>query len=515
MSRFIRIEGHVGGLADGAYDPIEGQTYQSALNLDVYRNRKTLKPIMPELVEITLPSPANTTNVNFKNYLKGSDGNHYFLGSATISGVASIILYRTSSLVASPSWTQLYAVNGSNTYAGMAEYNNGIVFANGDDLISVDMTSTAASTLGSLPSGTDQFGDIIYHRGLSRIYYVHGASASTLNKVGYYSTADSMNNTKLTIAANEYITNLEEHDIFVLVGVRPKGNSTRSYIGVWNGSGLTLASIIQIGDVGLQAFRNKAGMLYVHTTVFGSSSDEKKNRFYKLPISGSPRLVHEVVGGGGSEVNPNAISLISNQFFTVIDGESATYAGIYSIHAEAGYEEFPTKFRYPPTGTNHTFKCVKDVGELMVVLTTDVTSGTTFRAFFTGATGAQTISNNGVYESNIFPLNGGLKGKIKNIFINHLAIPTSCGFTAYIKQMGHYPFDGSVETPEDYQALDTAQGTGGSTGKTQSTNNAMYTQIMNHPKFRDARYGQLKILWDENLTTNAMTLVWPVIIEVE
>ena len=515
-TKFIPISGFKGGLAASLFDPVEKQTYQSAKDLDVFSYLNILKPVFPKLVNVTPPSqPDGATNINLRNFFKASDGGFYFLGTATIGGSNRIIVWRANNLGSNPSWSVDYntGLGGTNPYYAMTEYEGGLIFGDNSKLQSMNLSTKAVTTLGMLTDSAHRYEDIIYHRGLKKLFFVYGPFGSG-NRIGFYDGTFQEN--KLIIDSAYRITNLEEHGRWVLIGLRHKGNSQRSIILVWDGSSTTIDDIIEIGDVGLQGFRNKSGVLYAHLIVAREAPPpyNVENRLYKILIGGRPSL-EIVLFGGGSSINPNAISLTNNRFYTVLDGEEVFNAGIYSIHSgDKGVAEFVTKIRYPSVGTSHAFKAIKDTGSELVVLTTDNTSGTVERIFGSGVVDSQEMPSTGVYESNAIALNGGLPATLKKIYINHKPIPANCGFTVAVKYYGHYPFDGTVPSEDSYTNLTTSQGSGSTTGKTQSTNNATYTEIpIVNPK--KARYAQIKISFDEVSGTNAPEIVFPILLEVE
>ena len=95
----------------------------------------------------------------------------------------------------------------------------------------------------------------------------------------------------------------------------------------------------------------------------------------------------------------------------------------------------------------------------------------------------------------------------------HKPIPSSCGFTAKIKHIGHYPVGGSVASEDSFASLLTPQGNSVTSGFTQSTNNAAYTIIENNDKFKEARFAQLEIDWDEINSVDAASIMFPIFID--
>lgn len=512
-NKIIIIPGFQGGIADSLYDDLSRQTYQSAQDLAVYDDLKTLMPVYPAFTDVALPtqftSPGDITVVNFKNFIKTSDG-YYFLGTGVVAATTNTILYKAGSLVASPSWTKKAGSNGDNSFCGIAMFKDGLYFQIQNSLKRYgDLSgSQSLTTAGSLSDNTERFGDIIAHKALGRVYFAHGIN--TQYKVGWYD-GTTFTEGALNIGVGLAITNLDQAGNFVLVGVRPVNDSSKSYIIVWNGSAATIEDIIEVGDVGLQGFRNHGGIIEAITTGVPTTTAQFTQRIFRGGLGSDMQLDREIKGLNSNAINANAITVSGNGLFI-----GFANANIYTMNSkDHKIPEFLSDFRsLSPTAQaagNTVIKSIRDTGSEIVVNWTDTTSGSVEHIYVTG--GVQATPSTGVYESNVFPLNGGLPDKIKRIILNHKGIPTSCGFTVQIKQLANYPWGSTVPSLDTYQDLLTPEGSGSSTGKTQSTNNACVTEIAGNELFKECRYAQIKIKFDEVTTTAFASIVFPIIIE--
>ena len=66
---------------------------------------------------------------------------------------------------------------------------------------------------------------------------------------------------------------------------------------------------------------------------------------------------------------------------------------------------------------------------------------------------------------------------------------------------------------DSFTAITTPQGSGSSTGKTQSTDDATYTIIEDLDKFEEVDMAQIQIDFDEVSGLNAAEIIFPILIE--
>jgi len=509
------IPGFSGGLAKSLYEDLSLQTYQSAIDLAVFNDTRILTPVLPAFTDVALPTqfgtPGDLSGVNFRNYINALGGN-YFLGTGVVSSTNYVILYSTGTLDASPSWTKAYGVAGAVSFGGICEYKGSIYFGNGSALIKHTPPSTNA-TAGTLAS-SGKFGDIISHKGLGRVFFAHDTAGDAVySKVGWYD-GSTFTEGVLTLGTGLNITNLDQLGKFVLIGVNPVNNSANSYIIVWDGSSSTIEDIIEIGDRGLHAFKNEGGTILALTNNIPTTASNSTKRIYSGGAGGQMQLKKEIFVNTGSTVySPHGVSVSGNGLYLGLDS-----GGIYNYNSkDSSMPKFLSNFRNlsvsAQAGGNVSIKSLVDTGTAIVCNWIDSTSGIVHKISTTG--GVQATPLTGVYESNIFALNGGLPGKLKRIILNHKAIPASCGFTVQLKQFGNYTWGTSVPTPEIYQDLLTPEGSGSSTGKTQSTDNAFITEITGNELFKTARYAQVKIKFDEAFGTVAPSIIFPLLIETD
>ena len=361
----------------------------------------------------------------------------------------------------------------------------------------VQFTKTITSSL----TGTMTF--LRAHKGLGKIFFIHDSG----RKIGWYDNS-TVTLAALTLDADDVAVGIEPWGRFCKVGVR--GTNGKSRFLIWDGENLTIDDLIPLPDVGLQTFRIIDGETHY---IMGNSTTQAMS--LKYFIDGDLKKDFKLGGSsGGASCNPNAVDVSGGNFLFGFAG--ATYTNYDQViwqygTGQDGYKKILTPFRTRLDGstTDINFLCIKQFADRLVVIFKNG-ANTVFTMEQSGQT--FTVNDDGVYESGLIPLNGGLPDKLSRIIINHEAVLSGCGFTVQIKHVGHYPWGNSVPSADSYQDLITPEGSGSSTGKTQSTDNAVITEIAGNELFKETRYIQLKIKMDEMSGTTPWGLVFPIIL---
>lgn len=493
------IPGFKGGLTSNLYDPLEKQTYQTAKDLDVFNDGQILKPQYSPLTEITLGSMSGVSNFWPKNHIQGSNGTHYFLGTATISAATNTILASISTVSAAPSFTNVYADTGDNNFCAIEEYKTALYFQRNHLLKKFDFSST--TTAGTLGDSAERFGPIRNHKGLGKLFFAHG-SGSNYNKVGHWDNT-TFTEGALVIDSDYTVIGLEELGAFVVVAIRHKSDTQPSKFLIWDGSATTVDDSIDISDTGLQGFK-VIGNLIRFITVNNPPTPvaaQQVIRLYSVYPGGTPILERELYKPSGSTINPNAFDVIGNEFLFAIDT-----IGVYSVGSkEKDIKPFLTDKRIIPSGTNSSIHSVNDTGDNLFICWTDTTSGTVRKISATAITSSYVST--GVYETGRFRLHPYKRGKLSWLRIPHKTLPANC---SYVVKVIHFATNENGNTPESVETFS------GATGHTQNTQNTTYTLIKD---------GQLTFKWCDEIqiqialsgvaSTNAPEIIFPLIMEVE
>lgn len=507
--------GFKGGQANSIYDGVERGKVASARDLQIFNTEKTLKPNVALVNDAGKPA-----NFKPRNVYLASDGKYYFHGEEEIASVNTIMIYSVSALSTSSTYTSVSAIGGSNAGWPIEEFKDYLYWGRGTDLKKYGTLSSGPSVSTSGATITSGVTHLKTHAGLGKLFYVHG----TKQIIGYTSDGTSFTDAALTLEKNDRCVGIEPYGRFMLIGVVDVNSAKKARILVWDGSSTTYDDAIYLSESRLQGFKVVNGSIEaIVLTTTGM-------RIYKFPMGGTagrPAASYDLVSSGVSpSILEPAIETDGDLLYfglASVSDNLATYnrdVGVFAFgNNTPGYPDALNIDRLISTGsTTAGIICIKKFGttltnEVLVVIT--LTANSTFAINHTIGSTSGTLSANGVFESTAFPLKGGYQGKIKRIIINHEAIPTSTGFTVQIKHMGHYPWGTTVPSAESYVDLTTPEGSGSSTGKTQSTNSAFMTEIDGSHLFKDARYAQIKIKFDEILTTAAPTIVFPILIETE
>lgn len=505
--------GFKGGQANSVYDEIERGKFASARDLQIFNTIRTLKPNVALVNDAGIPA-----NFVPRNVYLASDGKYYFLGTNSSSGNTE--LYSVTTLSPSSTYTAVSSIAGSSTSFPIEEFKDSLYWPKSADLKKYGNLSGAPAVSTSAASITTTVDFLKTHAGLGKLFYVHG----TRQIIGYTSDGAAFTDAALTLEKNDRCVGIQPYGRFLFVGVVDVNAAKKARILVWDGSSTTYDDVIYLSEAGMEAFRIVNG--YIEAIMLSG----RHVRIYKFSPGGQPgrpAASYDIVSSG---VTPNILDqALETDGDILYFGLSAVSDNLSTFDRDVGVFAFGNNTpgfadalnidRLISTGsTTAGILCIKKFGntlgaEVFVVIT--LTANSTFAINHTLNTTVGTYSANGVYESGAFALKKGLPGKIKRIIINHEAIPTSTGFTVSLKHLGHYPWGTSVPSAEAYSALTTNDGSGSSTGKTQSTNNAFITEIDKPDFFKTARFAQLKIAFDEILTTAAPTIVFPILVEVE
>ena len=529
-TKFITIPGFKGGLAASLFDPVEKQTYQSAKDLDVFMFDNLLRPTGKFVVPVYNPT---TNNSKFKMVVTASNDVTYFFGTNASN---QLLVYRGAG-VESQNLTLVGTGAGVNTAhqerLWAAELNGYLLFYSNTAFVGRIKLSDHTFAENPYSFSPVKPGPIFTHEGLQKIF-IAGA-----NEVYYFDSTTVGGSTSptlgLTLDSKYNIKSLTSLGRFVLVGASVGGTTYstsefgESKIFVWDGVSSTVDDEIGISDMGLRAIRNVNGRIYV-LSIASPQGEYKKNaiRIYGWSGGGGVELLKELPlnntntfssAPDGLIIRDTAVDVRNGKLFFIPsayeDGNSNGGVGIpqvvYAFGEAPGYKPFLTPYKAIPNLASDEVVYFLRFNKSSLVVAHTLFYWTTFYIHHDLTTD---FSDAGVYESNAIALNGGLPATLKKIYINHKPIPTNCGFTVAVKYYGHYPFDGTVPSEDSYTDLTTSQGSGSTTGKTQSTDNATYTEIpIVNPK--KARYAQIKISFDEVSGTNAPEIVFPILLEVE
>lgn len=105
-------------------------SFQSAVGIDLLVNEPVLRPFPTKITAMTNPTTGGMTNPSMKNSIRASDSKYYMVGSGTISSATNLILFSTSTLAVSPTWTLRHNVAGTPSGA-LKEYKDGLFMAAG------------------------------------------------------------------------------------------------------------------------------------------------------------------------------------------------------------------------------------------------------------------------------------------------------------------------------------------------------------------------------------------------
>ena len=533
MSRIhITIPGFKGGQAQNLYDPVQNQTFQSSRNLKVIGEENMLTPV-PALTSVLPPTHGSDSDFQALNIIEGSDSNYYIIGALTDSSANETGLFSTpvSAFDSDPTWTRKTGDTAvGNTLAPLEEHRSGIYWGRSTELHRwgfSDSTDTSIST-----GLTTALTFLRHNPGTGILHFIHGGG--TL--IGRHNRSDStITLNSLTLTDDDEAVGIEPWGRFNIIGVRNSAKEDRFLI--WDGSASSVDDVLPTKDRGLQAFRISGNTIHYLVSRLTSSVRENLIRYYTLSISGGKRkLVREfklgaVTTGNLTGVEPRAVDFDKDVFtFGFNIGVSSLLDQVIWAYGNGGQEfnDILVPFRTTVDGstTNKRFLVNKHFSAHNIIIWRNDAGTKPYNIEASNLTA--NLTDDGVYETNVFPLNKdypGLPAQIKRIYINHEPLPDSTGFTVAIRHYGQYPWgDSSVVIGADsFTDLITAQGvdTGDSTeGKTQSKNGAAFTEIegkdtASNNAFDVARYGRLRIRFNETNGSTAATIIFPIVVEVE
>jgi hypothetical protein len=517
----ITINGFKGGQAQNLYDPLNKQTFQSARNLKVIGEENILTPL-PVLTAVLPPSNSSDSDFQAFNIIEASDSNYYIIGQHTDSSANEAALFSTPvvSWDSDPTWTRRNADTGSGgVSSALEEHRSGIYYGRNQDLRRWgldDSTDTAISS--GLTTGLTF---LRHNPGTGILHFIHGAG--TL--IGRHSRSDSsLTLASLTLTNDEEAVGIEPWGRFNIVGV--KNNSKQDRFLIWDGSATTIDDVIPTKDRGLQAFRISGNTIHYLVSRPLITGGENLIRYYTLSIGGGkPKLIKEFKLGtvtGAVGVEPRGVDFDKDIFTFGFNGGTYSLLDqlIWAYGSGEGSNDILVPLRTTLDGatTNKRFLVNKHFALHHILIWRNNAGTKPYNIESTALANGANVSDDGVYQTNIFPLNNGLPGQIKRIYINHKPIPTSTGFTVKAKLYGNYPWgDSTVVLAEDtFTRLTTAQGTGNdTTGETQSTDNAAFTEVESPSNLEPARFAELQILFDEVNGSNAASIIFPLLVEVE
>ena len=500
----IIIPGFKGGIANSLFDPLSKQTYQTAKGLDVFMFPNILKPnhdITNDATDKTL------NNIKLNAFIKGSDGKNYFKGFDNSAGTTLTIWdASTGGLGSTTSLTAETTAAGAGGSHGIVEFLAYLWYFESSTVIqNFNFTTIDDAVVASI---SDQ-APIFVHQGLGKMFYTVSAY-----QIGSSADITPTNTAVITFDNAMRVVQMAESGRFVAIGLNHVNGASSSKIAIWDGSSTTIDDLIDLGDTGIQSVVNVNGIIYVLTSTnpFGYGA---KNliRIYKI-VGSQAKMIKELdlqaTTVGAVTINTQAVVALNGKIYFGMIASSATTImtidnGVYAYDTE---QNILTLDRITSDTTAIQITSIGFNGGALVTTWYD---GTNYKISHVISTPA--VSSSGVYQSNAFFLNNGKRGKIKRIKILHKALPASCGFTVKVKHYGHYPSDGSVASADSFTVITTNQGSGSSTGKTQSTDNTTYTIIEDLDKFKEADMAQIEIDFDEVSGINAAEILFPILIE--
>ena len=511
MSKYITINGFKGGQSIDTYDSLQKQSFQKSNNLDVFVDSNVLTPLKQTLMAVTLPAIAGQSDIIVSNSLLASNGKQYFVGSATVSSAMNFTIWSTGTLESGPTWTLEYSVATGGPTTLLEEYKSALYFGWSTNLDR--STLSGVFTRANIGTVTTRIEYLRNHRGLGLLFFAHNSG----HTIGKYDNT-TFTASALVLDADDTVVGIEEMGQWVVIGVRGTGSRRDRFL-IWDGSATTVADVIGLNSIGLQGFKIVNGVItYISLT---SASAANYISLATVTLGGKPEIIKEqqvTLTSGANSIIADAFSSFNDLFLYGLNGVaySDLDLGIFAYGTpKSTISKYHTLWRLVSTGvlTAISIRSIKHNGTTMVVIWTSGSNGSGTQHIDAFGGNLTVAVPTGTYESNIFPLNDGLPGKIKRIVINHKAIPTSTGFTVQIKQYGNYPWGTTVPSADSYQTLFTPEGNSASSGMTQSTNNAMITEIAGNELFKESRFAQIKILFDEVATTLAPSIVFPLLIE--
>ena len=499
----IIIPGFKGGLAKEIFGVPRAQTFQTAKDLDIFTRMRTLGPHLGLGADTT---DKTRNNIKLDSVIKAADGRIYFKGFDEAGGTVLTIWDASTSLGSSTALTAETVASGAGGGFGIVEFLSDLFYYESSTRIQAfDIGGAAVVTNAIAVNNTCP---IFVHEGLKKMFYTVAA-----NQIGGTSTSTISSTALLTFGEDIRPKRMAHWGQFIAIGLNTINNSKNAQIAIWNGSSSTIEDLIDVGDIGLQGIVNLGGHIYIITS--------------SNPAGSAKYSVIRIYRWGGSSVElmweldlkptvSNAVSVDAESIKVYKDnllfGMNALNAGSMTIdngvYAFNHRSKILTLDRIVSDTSDIRITSINVLDGLPVVTWTD---GTNYRINHVPATNAK--SSSGVYKSDIFALNNGKMDKIKRILIVHENLPSSCGFTVKVQHFSHYPVGGSVASADSFTSLVTPQGSGGASGVTQSTDNTGYTIIENHDKFKDARFAQLEIDFDEVSGVNSADIVFPIYID--
>lgn len=641
MSKIIQISGFKGGFTNSKNDYLSRQTFLNAQNLDIFTKARTLTPVT-QFSSYSAPTISGGTDVRFTDIAYSSSP--FVIGTATISSANNIVVWSTSS----SSSTAIFTSGGTGTSASnLVEFKGSTYFGYGTRLMRInttalaftvtiatpgDFTATAHglssgdtvrfSTTGALPTGivadttyyvvgpitADTFavsatrggsainttgsqsgthsittrvqtvssslttcGILRVHAGLGKLFFKNG------DYVGWYD-GTTISLTTLSLNAGDTLPDMRPHGRFMILGVNSAYRMTEFL--TWDGSATSIDDYTPTGDSNLQTFDIVGSEV---RAVFATG-------FYAFTVGSKPEMLYQFP----NDISSCTISTYRDlSVFGVSTGTTGYKQYIWAYGSNSAFDkDVLTPYRTVQQGQTNgvAFVMTKFLGSTLYIIHRNPTSDDTYTIEYYNTSAK---SDDGIYESPVFELNGGLKGKIEKIIFNHEPLGVSSGFTAQIKLLGTQPWGSTIPAGDaftvtiaspavftktghgyvagdvirvqstgllptglspltDYYVISTGltssqfqvstfaggsavntsgsqtgthsidtyvdlitpQGSGSTTGKTQSTDNASFTEV-SAPYMKSATHAQIRVKFDEINSAFTPELIFPILVEVQ
>lgn len=465
--RIIVIPGVKGGLARSIYEPLDRQTYQSAIDIDVYNDRDTIRPQFPSLVDLPLPSASNGGGASgsaFKvfNAFLASSGAWYFQGESTISASVNSCLWNlTGGLSSTPSYSLDSNQSGVSGRYPLDEYKDGLfysekhLFRRWGNLSG----SPSASTIGTLSDTTERFGHFLNHKGLAKIFQTHG-SGGVYNKIGWYDNA-TFTETVLDFGKGYNIVSIDEAGQFVCIGIRAVNDGQRSRYILWDGAAVTVEDSMDLGDTGLVGLRVVNGVITLVTYNSDQTITKSKLRVMEAIPGYTPQIKWQGEGARSFVYGDMSFAAYGSLMFFGVDVPQLMAYGTRFPDVPKYLTDFRSMTVAGSAPSSGTMLFTKIAGQTLLTGWVDESSGQVFKMSTTGISASQGALSTGVYTSELIPVDDNLefKGSIKKIKIYHRTLPVSCGYDVLIKQYGRYIPGTTIPAGDTFTKVATVTGT--------------------------------------------------------
>ena len=348
------------------------------------------------------------------------------------------------------------------------------------------------------------------HKDFGKLFFIHDSG----KKIGSYTGATQttvVTLAALTLGTDDVAVGIEPYGNFSMVGIRNTNGASRFL--KWDGSSTTVYDSTLLSDTGLQTFRISNENIHYIT---GNNITGSPNYKYYIGLNTDPIKEFKLGTVTGSvNCNPYAVDFMNGSFIFGFEVATATLLDQVIWLYGSGNKNYPKlltpwRTRLSAVTTDTVFIGLKNFSDRTVVIFRNNADDTYVMEQWGNSA---TTNDDGVYKSNAFALNNGKLDTIKRILILHSPLAASCGFTLKLKHIGHYPVSGSVLSEDSFTAIPGPQGNSSAPGQAQSTTNATYTVIEDVALFKEARFAQIEIDWDEVNSSNSAEIIFPIFIE--